>query len=87
MTTRGIEELANEVAQELGLQFSGFRIEHADISVTRSDLSFSWTQPIRAVVDLHIRDDDTDSTIKAMIRAQLTLHRSKPRSRAVGGSV
>jgi hypothetical protein len=72
MTTRRIEELANEVAREIGQHFAGFRIDRADVLLDGLDVTFSWTQPTRTIVHLQIRDQDTDTAIKATIRRQLT---------------
>jgi hypothetical protein len=73
MTPRRIEELANEVAQEIGQPFAGFRIDHADVILGGLDVTFSWTWPTRTVVHLQILDQDTDTVIKAKIRSQLHL--------------
>jgi len=72
MTPRRIEELANEVAQEIGQHFTGFTIQRADVVLGGLDVIFSWKQPTRTVVHLQIRDQDTDTVIKAEIRSQLT---------------
>ncbi len=71
MTQRRIEELANEVAREMGKTFAGFKIDHVDLSLDALEITFSWLAAFQATVHLRIRDQDTDEDIKQEIRRQL----------------
>ncbi len=71
MTTRRIEELANEVQQETGQHFTDFRIDRADVLPDGLDVTFSWAHPLLKVVNIKIRDQDSDASIKEAIRRQL----------------
>ena len=71
VTTRRIEDLASEVGQETGQNFAGFR---ADVISNALDVTFSWTRPVLKTIHVRISDQDTDATVKAAIRDQLTPH-------------
>ncbi len=71
MTTRRIEELANEVAQETGQHLTDFRIDRADVAPDGLDVTFSWAHPFLKFVNIKIREQDTDASIKEAIRRQL----------------
>lgn len=72
MTTRRIEELAKEVAQEMGQNLSGFRVDRADVAFSKLYVTFSWTHPVLTTVHVQISDEDTEATVKAAIRDQLS---------------
>ena len=71
MTQRRIEELANEVAREMGKTFAGFKIDHVNLLPDALEIRFSWLAAFQATVHLRIRDQDTDEDIKQEIRRQL----------------
>jgi len=71
MTQRRIEELANEVAREIGTTFAGFKIDHVELLPDALAITFSWLAPFQATVHLRIRELDTDEDIKQEIRRQL----------------
>jgi hypothetical protein len=71
MTNRRIEELANEVAQETGQHLTDFRIDRADVAPDGLEVTFSWAHPFLKVVNIKIREQDSDDNIKEAIRRQL----------------
>jgi hypothetical protein len=71
MTDRRIEELANEVAREMGQHFTGFRIDLADVLPDGLNVTFSWAHPFRKIVNIKIGERDSDDFIKEAIRRQL----------------
>ena len=74
MIERRIEDLAAEAMQESGANFKNFSICHAEPGLGDTlAVVFYWAKPYHVEVSLHLRNNDTEESIKSEIRRQLTL--------------
>ena len=74
MTERRIEDLAAEALQETGANFKNFSICNVEPGLGDTlAITFYWAKPYRVEVSLHLRNNDTEESIKSEIRRQLAL--------------
>jgi CheY-like chemotaxis protein len=79
---KGLEELATEVAKELGLSIRGFRIGKIDSNEDKGmTIHCSWSTPYRIQLAVRLRGNESNDEIKAEIEKQL-----KPLLRDIPGT-
>ena len=71
MTDQTVEELAKEVAVELGKNLSGFAMGRVDRTPTELVVSFAWRQPTNTEISITLHENDSKESIKDQIRKQL----------------
>ena len=71
MTDQTVEELAKEVAAELGKNLSGFAMGRVDRTPTELVITFAWRLPTHTEVCISLHGNDSKESIKDQIRRQL----------------
>jgi len=71
MTEQRIEELAEEVAREVGTKIDGFAIERVVNRPLALTIIISWREPFHTEVSIKLTEEATDESIKQEIHRQL----------------
>ena len=89
MQEKGLEELATEVAKDLGLSIRGFRLGRIDSSGDQGmTIHCSWSTPYRIELAVRLRGNESSDEIKAEVLRQLKpLLRDLPGTQSKGKSV